>query len=271
MATIPDEIAVATEAGDVSTVQRWLESGGDPNKNLPSVNSRGFYPEFRLLLIATARDHRTIVSALLEHGADVNYVFTYPSYTALGGDGETALTLAANRDDLDLARLLLENGAASSAITNRALDRPRFLRMFLVAGGDASAPTISAKIPEEFVRRRLEYYQHEPIFQNQAAKYAELLHILEGVRRAGSYKVYVLQEYKELLRLRSLLARKRASLGPATPEVVARLFGGRADPAAAFRRATRRRRPPPPRSAGVPDPAFWLVMEYWRLGDWRHP
>ena len=130
MATIPDEIAVATEAGDVSTVQRWLESGGDPNKNLPSVNSRGFYPEFRLLLIATARDHRAIVSALLEHGADVNYVFTYPSYTALGGDGETALTLAANRDDLDLARLLLENGAASSAITNRALDRPRFLRMF---------------------------------------------------------------------------------------------------------------------------------------------
>ena len=23
--------------------------------------------------------------------------------------------------------------------------------------------------------------------------------------------------------------------------------------------------------AGVPDPAFWLVMEYWRLGDWRRP
>ena len=152
MATIPDEIAVATEAGDVSTVQRWLESGGDPNQNLASGNSRGFYPEFRLLLIATARDHRAIVSALLEHGADVNYVFTYPSYTALGGDGETALTLAANRSELDLARLLLENGAASSAITDRALDRPRLLRMFLVAGGDASAPTISGKNPEQYVR-----------------------------------------------------------------------------------------------------------------------
>ena len=23
--------------------------------------------------------------------------------------------------------------------------------------------------------------------------------------------------------------------------------------------------------SGVPDPAFWLVMEYWRLGDWRRP
>ena len=270
MATIPDEIAVATEAGDVSTVQRWLESGGDPNQNLPSVNSRGFYPEFRLLLIATARDHRAIVSALLEHGADVNYVFTYPSYTALGGDGETALTLAAKLNDLDLARLLLEHGAASSAITHHALDRPRFLRMFLVAGGDASAPTISGRNPEQYVRRRSEYYQHEPIFQNQAAKYAELLHILEGTRLAGSYKQYVLRDFKELLRTRSLLARGRASFGPATPEVIARLFGGRADPAAS-RRATRRRRPPPPRSAGVPGPVFWKVMEYWRLGDWRHP
>ena len=140
--------------------------------------------------------------------------------------------------------------------------------MFLVAGGDARAPTLSGKNPEQYVRRRLEYYQQEPIFQNQAAKYAELLHILEGTRLAGSYKNYVLQEYKELLRLRSLLARKRASIGPATPEVVARLFGGRTD---ATRPARRRGRTLPPRTAGVPDPAFWLVMEYWRLGDWRHP
>ena len=98
----------------------------------------------------------------------------------------------------------------------------------------------------------------------------ESVSILEGARLAGSYKQYVLQDYKHLLRLRSLLARGRALLGPQTPEVVARLFGGRADPAAS-RRATRRRKPPPQRPAGVPDPAFWLVMEYWRLGNWRRP
>ena len=67
---LPWPIVEAAETGDVTTVREWLESGGDPNQNLPSVNSRGFYPEFRLLLIATARDHRAIVSALLEHGAD---------------------------------------------------------------------------------------------------------------------------------------------------------------------------------------------------------
>ena len=27
----------------------------------------------------------------------------------------------------------------------------------------------------------------------------------------------------------------------------------------------------PERAAGVPDPVFWKVMEYYRLGDWRHP
>ena len=55
---------------------------------------------------------------------------------------------------------------------------------------------------------------------------AESLRILEGVRRAGSYKNYVLQDFKGLLRLRSLLARNRARINDQAPEVVARLFGG---------------------------------------------
>ena len=60
-----------------------------------------------------------------------------------------------------------------------------------------------------------------------------------------------------------LLAREdRALIGPRNPDVVARLFGGRFDAWATF---------PHQRLAGVPDPAFWLVMEYWRLGDWRRP
>ena len=58
-------------------------------------------------------------------------------------------------------------------------------------------------------------------------------------------------------------------MGPQTPEVVARLFGGRVDPAESHRAA--RRRPLPQRPAGVPDPVFWKVMEYWRLGDRRRP
>ena len=76
---------------------------------------------------------------------------------------------------------------------------------------------------------------------------------------------YILQDYKQMLRIRSLLARDRATVPPETPEVIRRLFGGIAVV------PTRRSRPPPKRSAGVPDPIFWKVLEYWRLGDWRRP
>ena len=100
-------------------------------------------------------------------------------------------------------------------------------------------------------------------------KIVNIVDVIDGVRLAGSYKQYILQDYKELLRLRSLLARGRATMAASTPEVIARLFGGTA--AASRRPPTRRSRPPPKRSAGVPDPVFWKVLEYWRLGDWRRP
>ena len=129
-------------------------------------------------------------------------------------------------------------------------------------------PCVDGMTPEDSARASIAAVRSYN--SNRAAIFEETASILEGVRLAGSYKQYVLRDFKGLLRTRSLLARGHALLGPQTPEIVARLFGGRADPTAS-RRATRRRKPPPQRPAGVPDPAFWLVMEYWRLGDWRRP
>ena len=85
----------------------------------------------------------------------------------------------------------------------------------------------------------------------------------EATWRAGAVKDYV-----ALLRVRSLLARRRATMAPSTPEVIVRLFGGRT---AAARRPPTRRSRPLERAVGVPDPVFWKVMEYYRLGDWRRP
>ena len=103
--------------------------------------------------------------------------------------------------------------------------------------------------------------QNTRIFQ----KYSKIVEVIDGVRLAGSYKQYILQDYKQLLRIRSLLARGRATLALETPEVIRRLFGGTATV------PTRRSQPPPKRSAFLPDPIFWKVLEYWRLGDWRRP
>ena len=65
---------------------------------------------------------------------------------------------------------------------------------------------------------------------------------------------------------RSLLARGRATIKSKHHPVIARLFGG----TIASRGSSKRSRPLG-RFAGVPDPIFWTVMEYWRLGDWRRP
>ena len=96
-----------------------------------------------------------------------------------------------------------------------------------------------------------------------------MLEVIDGVYVAGSYTEFILYEYKQLLRIRSLLARGRATMAPSTPDVIARLFGGTA--AASRRPRTRRSQLSLTRPAGVPDPIFWKVMEYWRLGDWRRP
>ena len=122
---------------------------------------------------------------------------------------------------------------------------------------------------EARVRRFVEVYSGrvaDSYAELSAKRYAKTLEVLEGVRLAGSYREFILKDYKRLLRMRSLLARGRATTAPETPEVIRRLFGGTtAVP-------TRRSQPPrPKRPAFLPDPVFWKVLEYYRLGDWRRP
>ena len=244
-----------------AVVQRWLEDGGDPNQDLHEDG--GFIYNFRLLLVAASSGRTDVVRLLLEHGADINHTFHYPDgYVDPMTGPMTALVLAA--DNLDLTRLLLDNGPEDVRICVKALSRPRLVRMLLVAGADISARSCRGETPETWLQS-IGLSERYAFFR----EYTEVLHILEGTRLAGSYKNFVLLPFKELLRLRSLLARGRASFGPTTLEAVARLFGGRT--AGRARPPTRRHRPPPNRTQGVPDPVFWKVMEYWRLGDWRHP
>ena len=268
---VPDNIVSAARRGDADAVRRWLESGGDPNWNLVHPNSHGFPSHYRLLMFTAAHDQRDVMRVLISHGADVQYLYGYIPPDHVPPD--RALDVAMHRKKAEAVRLLLDNGADVSRLNSdaweAALGNHRLLRIVLAAGADFNALCVNGRTPEAFARNRRN--AAVTIFDDRkAAIYEETVSILEGVRLAGSYKQYVLRDFKGLLRTRSLLARGHALLGPQTPEIVARLFGGRADPTAS-RRATRRRKPPPQRPAGVPDPAFWLVMEYWRLGDWRRP
>ena len=51
------------------------------------------------------------------------------------------------------------------------------------------------------------------------------MELFEGVRAAGTYRELILRDYKQLLRMRSLLARGRATIKSEHHPVIARLFG----------------------------------------------
>ena len=282
---VPNEIVLATANGDAATLRSWLESGGDANQELPfgyryiiDPRDEGLIYGQRLLAVATENNRCDLIRILIAHGAEVDHAFYYYRHAL------TALYMAVDMWAVDswipeAVQILLENGADikfkqdPDGIMKNVTRRPCLLRMMLIAGVDTNAKSCHGLTPEEYARSRHAYWQ--TVGNYQMAHYAESIAILEGARLAGSYKGYVLAPYKELLRLRSLLARDRASIGPTTPEVVARLFGGRAGFLTRARPPTRRIRAPPRRTVGVPDPVFWKVMEYWRLGggdglaDWR--
>jgi hypothetical protein len=138
------------------------------------------------------------------------------------------------------------------------------VRKIALSGADANGDTYEAK-----ARRCVESYRRlGATYEGVAERYAKIVELIDGVRLAGSYREFILHDYKRLLRVRSLLARGRANMASETPEVIRRLFGGTV---AASRGSPKRPRPPQERFAGVPDPIFWKVMEFYRLGDWRRP
>ena len=93
---------------------------------------------------AAMRGDHGSVRALLQQGADVN---------AAQGDGMTALHWAADRGDLEMARMLVYAGAGLDAVTRMAEYTPLHLasraghgavvRALLEAGSDPAAPTAS--------------------------------------------------------------------------------------------------------------------------------
>ena len=99
----------------------------------------------------------------------------------------------------------------------------------------------------------------EESFRSNGSMYAEqCADFLRDVRLAGGWKRYVLQPKYDLLVLRALCHRGRATLSARTPEVLVRLFG-----APDGRRRTRS----PRATAGVrrvhlPDPLFWRILEF---------
>ena len=262
---IPANVIEAVNEGDVSAVVAWLDGGGDVNDHVKD----GRISSDTLLMRITQADrvtsqHVEMARMLLRRGADVNYVpeenpdgrsalhvcvefYVYverdedaarlmeimglyvdarANVNLQGADGQTPLSLALNsiaelwhrewhaRRTLATASILLRNGASLDAV-EREMSAEELLRR--AEGHDGSDD-------EEFIACKA---------------------LVADMRAAGgTWKQYVLDMPKALLRLRSLVARGRARsvkrLRARTPREIELLL------APAF-----------------PNELCWRVLEYW--------
>ena len=243
----------AAKAGNVTAVREWLESGGDPN----DTDGRGCTPLITVVspTLGISEAHLDLARLLLSHGADVNKSDTdsftpvhccaiFPKQSSRGpliqllldagadvnaktSDGETPLAIALglsgwrSPDDaracLDMMTRLLRAGAALDAIRGR----------------NSRIEDIEDLLCEE--GRHYREFSH----------FCALEALISDVRAAGStWKGYIRALPKELLRLRSLVARGRARekvrTRSKTPREIALLF-----------------------APTFPNELFWKVATYW--------
>ena len=246
---LPQPIVYAAKDGNLTAVREWLESGGDVN----DTDGDGGTLLLRVFgSSATSDAHHDVARLLLSHGADINKserdsytplhcCAIYPEQSsrrpliqllldaganvnARNCDGETPLAIAlflsvwrnyndAARASLDMITRLLRAGAALDAIR-----------------GDASV--------EDLLREEGHRYR-------ESSHYCALEALISDVRAAGStWKGYLRALPKELLRLRSLVARGRARekvrTRRKTPREIALLF-----------------------APTFPNELFWGIMTYW--------
>ena len=237
----PVRIARAVETGSIAEVEAWLDSGGDPNA---SGRASGRYP---LLLGAARYGKLSMVELLLSRGADID---------ATDRAGRTAVYETLNYWSPSLAtlKLLLSHGAdvnlalhghqpGLTALMIGTVGSPDMLRLLLRAGADSEHRTCDGRTAEEFARARA----------HEASSIVESADFLRDVRLAGGWTRYFLRPHYDLLVLRALCHRGRATFSVRTPEVFVRLFGA---PDGRHRKYTMRGR------VDLPDPLFWRVLEF---------
>lgn len=88
--------------------------------------------------------------------------------------------------------------------------------------------------------------------------------LVADVIAAGGWKHYALRGHKAMLVLRELGHRGRATIGPRTPTIVARLFAAAPSSGAVdARRRTRRARAREISRVPLPAPLFFNVLQFW--------
>ena len=248
----PEEIGWAAWRGETDVVRAWLDGGGDASARTTEEGD-GWATLLSMAVVRKTMNNEGVIALLLSRGARVD---------ATDSDGWTALHCLLNSFDaygspVRLLRLLLSNGAdvnlakksgflvGQTPLMIAISFGPDVVRMLLRAGAD---PEHRAHVLTPGTSTAEEQARSDAYSQRSASA-----DFLRDVRLAGGWKRYVLQPKYDLLVLRALCHRGRATHDNRTPEVLVRLFGA---PDSRRRKYTIRGR------VHLPDPLFWRVLEF---------
>ena len=206
MSALPDEVLVAARNGDLERVSAWLDAGGD----IHAVDR--LHESETLLIAATTTRRADLARYLLSRGVNVNQAFSGR------GSGKTALHEACLPEiaSMHVASLLLAAGANVNATTHRGWT-PLGISVYregtsteiaaLLLRAGASLDNCCRNDSAEDVMRERE--ARRPSLAGDE-KWNAVKAMIAGVRAHGSWKAYKRAPHREVLRLRSLVARQRA-------------------------------------------------------------
>jgi hypothetical protein len=104
--SLSQQVPTETDLSDVSKVQAWFASGGNPNGDIERTNI--------LLLAIRQKALLEVVKLFLNNGFDVNYSGNFPFYFADGISVKFCTPLAVIENEMETAIWLIEMGASIS-------------------------------------------------------------------------------------------------------------------------------------------------------------